>query len=206
VIENIVIGGPTMILAAAKKRHRSADEARRLAVDAEERRRWRCLLLVIKAKLESVADAVETFDEAFLELPEEILVTSMREHQKMLPIRRDGALLPAFLAVCDQTGDPKGDGSGGSGKKLKAEFSREQHVRGIVSMARRANDDDSADSQFFICLASAPYLDGQYTIWGKVVSGMEFVDKIKAGSASNNGAVVDPTKIIKMRVAADVKE
>jgi peptidylprolyl isomerase len=103
-----------------------------------------------------------------------------------------------------QTGDPRGDGTGGSGQKLKAEFSGEHHVRGTVSMAR-ASSPDSADSQFFICFAPAPYLDGQYTIWGQVVSGMEFVDKIKAGSSMNNGAVKDPTKIVHMRVAADVK-
>ena len=110
-------------------------------------------------------------------------------------------VIPGFMA---QTGDPRGDGTGGSGQKLKAEFSQEHHVRGTVSMARAASP-DSGDSQFFICFAPAPFLDGQYTIWGEVVSGMEFVDKIKAGSSSNNGAVTDPTKIIKMQVAADVK-
>ncbi len=110
-------------------------------------------------------------------------------------------VIPGFMA---QTGDPRGDGTGGSGKKLKAEFSDAHHVRGTVSMARAASP-DSGDSQFFICFAPAPFLDGQYTIWGEVMSGMEFVDKIKAGSSSNNGAVSDPTKIVKMQVAADVK-
>jgi peptidylprolyl isomerase len=110
-------------------------------------------------------------------------------------------VIPGFMA---QTGDPLGTGMGGSGQKLKAEFSKEHHVRGTVSMARAASP-DSADSQFFICFADAPYLDGQYTIWGQVTSGMEFVDQIKAGSSSNNGAVTDPTKIVKMQVAADVK-
>jgi len=110
-------------------------------------------------------------------------------------------VIPGFMA---QTGDPRGDGTGGSGQKLKAEFSSEHHLRGTVSMARAANP-DSGDSQFFICFAPAPFLDGQYTVWGEVVSGMEFVDKIKAGSSSNNGAVSDPTKIVHMRVAADVK-
>ncbi|MCL2473515.1 MAG: peptidylprolyl isomerase [Alphaproteobacteria bacterium] len=108
-------------------------------------------------------------------------------------------VLPGFMA---QTGDPSGTGMGGSGKKLKAEFSKEKHVRGTVSMAR-ANDPNSADSQFFICFEPASYLDGQYTVWGEVVSGMEFVDKIKAGSAANNGTVKNPTKIVKMSVAAD---
>lgn len=111
-------------------------------------------------------------------------------------------VIPGFMA---QGGDPTGSGMGGSGQKIKAEFSQERHVRGTVSMARAANP-DSADSQFFICFAPAPFLDGQYTIWGQVVSGMDVVDQIKKGSQSNNGAVSDPTKIVKMRVAADVKE
>ena len=111
-------------------------------------------------------------------------------------------VIPDFMA---QTGDPRGDGTGGSGKKLKAEFSKEPHVRGTVSMAR-ANDPNSGDSQFFICFAPASYLDRQYTIWGQVVSGMEFVDKIKAGSSMNNGRVDDPTRIVRMEVAADEKE
>ena len=110
-------------------------------------------------------------------------------------------VIPDFMA---QTGDPRGDGTGGSGQKIKAEFSDAHHVRGTVSMARASNP-DSGDSQFFICFAPAPFLDGQYTIWGQVVSGMEFVDKIHAGTSSNNGAVSDPTKIVHMRVAADVK-
>ncbi|MCC7047475.1 MAG: peptidylprolyl isomerase [Alphaproteobacteria bacterium] len=110
-------------------------------------------------------------------------------------------VIPGFMA---QGGDPQGTGMGGSGKKLKAEFSKEKHVRGTASMAR-ANDPDSGDSQFFICFAPAPFLDGKYTIWGQVTQGMEFVDKIKKGSESNNGAVSSPDKIKQMRVAADVK-
>ncbi|HEU0117027.1 MAG TPA: peptidylprolyl isomerase [Alphaproteobacteria bacterium] len=111
-------------------------------------------------------------------------------------------VIPGFMA---QTGDPRGDGTGGSGKNLKAEFSDAPHVRGTVSMARAANP-DSADSQFFICFAPAPFLDHQYTIWGEVTSGMEFVDQIKMGSQIDNGHVDDPTKIVKMQVAADVKD
>ena len=102
-----------------------------------------------------------------------------------------------------QTGDPRGNGTGGSGKTLKAEFSKEPFVRGAVGMAR-AQDPDSADSQFFICLADSPWLDGQYTYWGKVIAGMEFVDQIKKGSGPN-GMVVNPDRIVRMRVAADVK-
>ncbi len=111
-------------------------------------------------------------------------------------------VIDGFMA---QTGDPTGTGTGGSGQKLKAEFSKEMHMRGALSMAR-AQDVNSADSQFFICLAAANYLDGQYTYWGKVTKGMEFVDKIKKGDKSDNGSVTDPDKIIKMQVAADVKE
>jgi peptidylprolyl isomerase len=110
-------------------------------------------------------------------------------------------VIPGFMA---QTGDPTGTGTGGSGQKLKAEFSLEPHVRGTVSMAR-ASDPDSADSQFFIVYEAAPFLDGKYTIWGQVVQGMEVVDLIKAGNKDNNGIVEgEPTRIIKARIAADV--
>ncbi len=111
-------------------------------------------------------------------------------------------VIRGFMA---QGGDPTGTGMGGSGQKLKAEFSKEKHVRGSVSMARAA-DPNSADSQFFIVLEAAPHLDGQYTLWGKVVEGMDVVDKIKKGDPARNGTVSDPDKIVKMRVAADVKE
>jgi peptidylprolyl isomerase len=103
-------------------------------------------------------------------------------------------VIAGFMA---QTGDPTGTGTGKSRKpNLSAEFSREPHLRGVCSMAR-SNDPNSANSQFFICLADAPWLDGQYSVWGKVVSGMEHVDAIKKGS-SNDGAVSDPDRIIKM--------
>jgi len=102
-----------------------------------------------------------------------------------------------------QTGCPRGDGTGGSGKHLQAEFSKEKHLRGVCSMAR-AQDPNSASSQFFIMLDNTPSLDGQYSIWGKVTSGMEFVDAIKKGSPSRNGSVTDPDKIVSFKVAADV--
>ena len=111
-------------------------------------------------------------------------------------------VIDGFMA---QTGDPTGTGMGGSGQKLAAEFNAFPHVRGTCSMAR-AMDPNSADSQFFICFADARFLDGQYTVWGKVASGMEFVDQIKKGDARQNGTVVNPDKIVKMQVAADVKE
>lgn len=103
-----------------------------------------------------------------------------------------------------QTGDPTGTGTGGSGQKLKAEFNDAKHLRGTVSMAR-ANHPDSADSQFFIVFKPAPFLDRQYTVWGQVISGMEYVDNIKKGGP-NNGMVDDPDRIISLKVAADVTE
>jgi peptidylprolyl isomerase len=110
-------------------------------------------------------------------------------------------VIEGFMA---QTGDPTGTGSGGMGDPLKAEFSKEPHVRGTVSMAR-TNDPNSARSQFFIVFKDSNFLDGQYTVWGKVTSGMEFVDKIKRG-APGSGAVAAPAdKMIKVQVAADAK-
>ena len=104
-----------------------------------------------------------------------------------------------------QGGDPTGSGTGGSGLgNLPAEFtSKRRFLRGTVGAAR-TNNPDSADSQFFIMFAPAPNLDGQYTIWGQVVEGMEFVDKIKRGSGGS-GMVSGPDRIVHMRVAADVK-
>jgi len=100
-------------------------------------------------------------------------------------------VIDGFMA---QTGDPTGTGRGGSGKNLKGEFSKAPHERGTVSMAR-ANHPDSADSQFFICFDDAHFLDGKYTVWGRVIEGMENVDKIKRGEP-----VKDPDKIVSMRV------
>lgn len=108
-------------------------------------------------------------------------------------------VIEGFMA---QTGDPTGTGSGGSGQNLKAEFSNVPHVRGTASMAR-AQDPDSADSQFFIVFQPASHLDGQYTAWGQVISGMEHVDSLKKGDPGS-GMVKDPDKIISMKVAADV--
>ena len=103
-----------------------------------------------------------------------------------------------------QTGDPDGDGTGGSGQNLPPEFSSERHVRGILSMAR-ATSPSSADSQFFIMLGDSEWLDNKYSVWGKVKSGMEYVDKIKKGDGARNGTVSNPDKILRMRVAADVE-
>ncbi len=111
-------------------------------------------------------------------------------------------VIDGFMA---QTGDPTGTGRGGSGKNLKAEFNRKHHGRGTVSMARAASP-DSADSQFFICFADAGFLDGQYTVWGQVISGMEYVDHIKKGNQKYSGTVIDPDKIISMKVLADIQK
>lgn len=108
-------------------------------------------------------------------------------------------VIDGFMA---QTGCPYGNGTGGSGKKLKAEFNRNPHKRGTVSMAR-AMMPDSADSQFFICFADCDWLNGQYTVWGQVVSGMEHVDAIKKGTGAN-GEVSAPDEIISMSVIADL--
>ncbi|MFN4166016.1 MAG: peptidylprolyl isomerase [Ferrovibrio sp.] len=109
-------------------------------------------------------------------------------------------VIEGFMA---QTGDPRGDGTGGSGQKLDAEFNDAPHKRGTCSMARAQNP-NSADSQFFICFADARFLDRQYTVWGEVVDGMEHVDAIKRGDQARNGSVSDPDKIVSLRVAADV--
>ena len=103
-------------------------------------------------------------------------------------------VIEGFMA---QTGCPHGTGTGGSGKKLKAEFNAEPHVRGTTSMAR-AQDPNSGDSQFFICFDDARFLDRQYTVWGKVIEGMENVDKIKRGEP-----VVNPDKIVSARMKAE---
>jgi len=110
-------------------------------------------------------------------------------------------VIEGFMA---QTGDPTGTGRGGSGKNIDAEFSSEPHVRGAVSMARAQNP-NSADSQFFIVFGDATFLDGQYTYWGKVTDGMEYVDMIKKGDPNANGGVKDPDHIVKMQVAADAQ-
>ncbi len=103
-------------------------------------------------------------------------------------------VIEGFMA---QTGDPTGTGMGGSGQKLRAEFNAEPHTRGAVSMARAQNP-DSADSQFFICFDDASFLDKQYTVWGRVIDGMENVDQIARGEPPRN-----PDKILSVRVAAD---
>ncbi len=105
-------------------------------------------------------------------------------------------VIPGFMA---QGGDPNGNGTGGSGQNIPAEFSEKPHIRGTASMARSALP-DSADSQFFICFGETPHLDGQYSVWGQVVEGMEYVDALNPGEGG-----ADPDEIIKMQVAADAE-
>lgn len=105
-------------------------------------------------------------------------------------------VIEGFMA---QTGCPHGTGTGGSGRKLAAEFNAAPHVRGTCSMAR-AQPPNSADSQFFICFDNARFLDRQYTVWGQVTEGMDNVDKIKRGEP-----VIDPDRIKSLRVAADTE-
>jgi len=96
-------------------------------------------------------------------------------------------------------------GTGGSDlPDLKEEFNDRKHVKGTCSMARSASP-DSANSQFFICFDDASFLDGQYTVWGQVIEGMEHVDKIKLGSSSDNGSVDNPDKMIKVSVGSEKK-
>jgi peptidylprolyl isomerase len=104
-------------------------------------------------------------------------------------------VIPGFMA---QGGDPTGTGSGGSKKpNLPAEFSKEPHTRGACSMAR-TNNPNSANSQFFICFDDATFLDGQYTVWGRVTDGMEHVDALPKGEPPRQ-----PGKIVSMKVGAD---
>jgi len=181
--------------------------------------RWRAPLLAIATLLISTlaiggtAMAADLDNTLYMGVPAGRVVIEMRPDlaphhvEQIKRLTRQGfyngvvfhRVIAGFMA---QTGDPTGTGTGGSGTKLKAEFSGEHFVRGVVGMAR-AQSPDSADSQFFIMFASAPSLDGQYTIWGKVTSGMEFIDAIKKGDQASNGSVSNPDKIIKMQVASD---
>ena len=176
----------------------------------------RFLLLIAALIFGGKAMAADLENTLYMDVPAGRVVIEMRPDLAPATVAQIKALVRqgfydgiVFHRVIDgfmaQTGDPKGDGTGGSGHKLKAEFSNEKHVRGVVSMAR-ASDPNSADSQFFIMFGPATSLDGQYTIWGKVASGMEYIDKVKKGDPARNGSVTNPDKIIKMQVAADAEK
>jgi peptidylprolyl isomerase len=174
----------------------------------------RGLLMIAALTLGGTAMAADLENTLYMDVPAGRVVIEMRPDlaphhvEQIKRLTRQGfyngvvfhRVIDGFMA---QTGDPTGTGTGGSGTKLKAEFSGEHFVRGVLGMAR-AQSPDSADSQFFIMFAPAPSLDGQYTVWGKVTSGMEFIDAIKKGDQARNGSVTNPDKIIKMQVAADV--
>ncbi len=168
-----------------------------------------------KAETQADVDALE--NTLYLQLKDGRVVIQLRpdlapEHVKRIKtLAREGfydgvvfhRVIEGFMA---QTGDPTGTGMGGSKlPNLMAEFNDAKHVRGTLSMAR-AGDPNSANSQFFICFKPSSFLDGQYTVFGQVVEGMEFVDNIKKGDQSNNGSVSDPDKIISLKVAADVSK
>ena len=176
----------------------------------------RLVLLVAALIFGGKAMAADLENTLYMDVPAGRVVIEMRPDLAPATVAQIKALVRqgfydgiVFHRVIDgfmaQTGDPKGNGTGGSGHKLKAEFSTEKHVRGVVSMAR-SSDPDSADSQFFIMFADAPSLDGKYTIWGKVTSGMEYIDQVKKGDAARNGTVTNPDKIIRMQVAADAEK
>ncbi|MDZ7290129.1 MAG: peptidylprolyl isomerase [candidate division KSB1 bacterium] len=117
-------------------------------------------------------------------------------------------VIPGFMIqggdIFSRDDDPGNDGTGGPGYNLPAEFSKLHHERGTLSMARRGDDINSAGSQFFICVAPAPHLDGQYTIWGRVLEGMDVVDKIVAAAGTDpmkqnpdNPVVMKKVRVVK---------
>jgi peptidylprolyl isomerase len=171
-----------------------------------------CLLIGLGAP----AIAADLENTLYLDVPAGRVVVELRPDLAPVTVARIKELARAhfydglkFHRVIDgfmaQTGDPRGDGSGGSGKNLKAEFNSARFVRGSLGMAR-TNDPNSADSQFFICFAPAPFLNGQYTLFGQVTAGMEYIDALKKGEKSQNGLVANPDKIVRMQVAADVEK
>jgi len=168
-------------------------------------------LVLIMAVSAQPADAQDPENTLILELVHGRVVMQLRpdlapQHvARIKELTREGfydgivfhRVIDGFMA---QTGDPTGTGTSGSGQKLPAEFSDETYERGTVGMAR-TNDPNSADSQFFITFAPAPFLNGQYTVWAQVVEGMEAVDQITRGEPPAN-----PDKIVSLKVAADVAQ
>lgn len=178
---------------------------------------WRCLsaAMVALVLLTGQSVAADPENTLYLDLKDGRVVIELRPDlapnhvARIKTLARQGfydntpihRVIEGFMA---QMGDPSGTGSGGSDlPDLRAEFSNERHVRGAVSMAR-TSDPNSANSQFFIMFAAAPGLDRQYSIWGRVTEGMEFVDRIKRGSGQS-GVVRQPDRIVSLKVAADVE-
>ena len=165
--------------------------------------------LVLAMTLSGAASGQDLENTLYMDLPAGRVVIQLRPDLAPKHVARikelvragfyDGIIfhrvIPGFMA---QTGDPTGTGRGGSDKPdLPAEFSKEPFVRGTLGMAR-TSDPNSANSQFFIMFAPAPHLNGQYTVWGQVVDGMQYVDQIAKGEPPAH-----PDKIVKMQVAAD---
>lgn len=180
------------------------------------RRTFLAALLLALPGLDAFAQGTDRENTLYLDLKDGRVVIRLRpdlapQHvERLKTLTRQGfynglkfhRVIEGFMA---QTGDPRGDGTGGSPlPNLPAEFSRTPFGRGVLGMARSQNP-NSANSQFFITLADSPWLNGQYTVFGEVVSGMEFVDRIKKGDKATNGSVANPDVIVKMQVAADVK-
>jgi len=130
---------------------------------------------------------IELFPEDAPKTVESFVALSKKGFYNGLTFHR---VIQGFMA---QGGDPKGDGTGGPGYSLKAEFNKRKHVRGTVAMARAAPR-DSAGSQFYICFAPAPHLDGQYTVFGQVAKGLEVVDRIQVGDKMKTVSVEEPAK------------
>ena len=130
---------------------------------------------------------IELFPEDAPKTVESFVTLSKKGFYNGLTFHR---VVPGFVA---QGGDPKGDGTGGPGYQLKAEFNQRKHTRGAVAMARSQHP-DSAGSQFYICFAPAAHLDGQYTVFGQVVKGIEVVDQIKVGDKMKTVRIEEPAK------------
>src|SRR5271154_6933640 len=174
------------------------------------------LIVAISLMFAGAAAAMDKENTLYIDLKDGRVVIEMRPDlaphhvAQIKKLAREGKydgvpfhrVIEGFMA---QTGDPTGTGSGGSDlPNLPAEFTDTPFKRGTLGMAR-AGDPNSANSQFFICFADAPFLNGKYTVFGEVTSGMDVVDKIKRGSTADNGAVTDPDKILKMRIVGEAK-
>ncbi len=200
--QKLIKGGKTQKLAKAKTKSLPKEETKKLGVSKTRAKKIKhsyqvkdpenALLLKLKdgdVVIEMFPDVAPNHVKRIKELVRQGFYNGLKFHR----------VIEGFMA---QTGCPLGNGTGGSGQKLKAEFNKMPHKRGTVSMARSMFP-DSADSQFFICFDDCDWLNGQYTVWGEVTSGMEFVDMIKKGTGQN-GAVSNPDEIISMSVIADL--
>ena len=186
---------PRMVLTEEGWEHRMVEAVAALKAEGKDLENHLALVLSTGGPLviEMMPDKAPNHVARFKELARQGFYDSIVFHR----------VIEGFMA---QTGDPTGTGSGGSGVNIDAEFNDIVHVRGVVSTAR-AEDPNSADSQFFIMLDTAAHLDGQYTAWGRVISGMEFVDALARGERSAGGVVPEDLRghIVSMQVAADVE-